>query len=82
MHRLKADLVMVEEGQEPKDLCSLVGDKTGYDSMLNGEYSGTSVEPLNNKHMGTDHFTIIERLSSARNTHMGGGGGGGGAFPT
>ena len=34
--RLKGDLVMVEEGQEPKDLCSLIGNKTSYDSLLNG----------------------------------------------
>ena len=35
--RLKADLVMVEEGQEPKDMCALIGDKTSYDSLLNGK---------------------------------------------
>ena len=28
---------MVEEGQEPKDMCALIGDKSAYDSLLNGE---------------------------------------------
>ena len=28
---------MVEEGQEPKDMCALIGDKASYDSLLNGE---------------------------------------------
>ena len=38
LNRLKAELVMVEEGNEPKDLCALIGDKTSYDSLLNGIY--------------------------------------------
>ena len=32
---------MVEEGQEPKDMCALIGDKTTYDSLLNGNVGFT-----------------------------------------
>ena len=38
LNRSKAELVMVEEGNEPKDLCALIGDKTSYDSLLNGTW--------------------------------------------
>ena len=37
--RLKAELVMISEGQEPKDFCALIGDKTAYESLLKGTYT-------------------------------------------
>ena len=29
---------MISEGQEPKDFCALIGDKTAYESLLKGTY--------------------------------------------
>ena len=29
---------MMSEGQEPKDFCALIGDKTAYQSLLKGTY--------------------------------------------